>query len=105
MTLVRANSGVITQINVFTVPPGRQQPLLDQLAKAAAYARETPGWISANLHRSLDGTRVVNYAQSESIEAAQAVIERLKAGGFLDRDRDLGEAHPGLYEVVATFER
>jgi quinol monooxygenase YgiN len=105
MTLIRANSGVIAQINVFTVPPEGQQGLIDQLTKAVAYARREPGWLSANLHRSLDGTRVVNYAQSESIEAAQAVIERLKAGGFLDRNRDFGEAHPGLYEVVATFER
>jgi len=105
MTLIRANSGVITQINVFTVSPGGQQALIDHLAKAAAYARQEPGWLSANLHRSLDGTRVVNYAQSESVAAAQLVIERLRAGGFLDRNRDLGEAHPGLYEVVATFER
>jgi hypothetical protein len=105
MTLIRANSGVIAQINVFTVPPDGQQGLIDHLAKAAAYARQEPGWLSANLHRSLDGTRVVNYAQTESVEAAQAVIERLKAGGFIDRNRAFGEAHPGLYEVVATFER
>ena len=105
MTLVRANSGVITQINVFTVPPGRQQPLLDQLAKAAAYARETPGWISANLHRSLDGTRVVNYAQSESLEAAQRIIDRLREGGWLERNKSLGEARPGLYDVVFVLEK
>ena len=105
MTLIRANTGVITQINVFTVPHGGQQDLIDHLATAAEYARQTPGWLSANLHRSLDGTRVVNYAQSESLEAANAVIERLKQGGFLDRNREFGEAHPGLYEVVATFER
>ncbi|HEY2708923.1 MAG TPA: antibiotic biosynthesis monooxygenase [Caulobacteraceae bacterium] len=105
MTLISANTGIITQINVFTVPPGGQQPLIDQLAAAAAYAREAPGWISANLHRSLDGARVVNYAQSENLDAAQAVIQRLAAGGFLDRNRAFGDAHPGLYEVVATFER
>jgi len=105
MTLIRAHSGVITQINVFTVAPDRQQALIDHLGKVVACARQEPGWLSANLHRSLDGTRVVNYAQSESIAAAHAVIERLKAGGYLDRNRDFGEAHPGLYEVVATFGR
>lgn len=105
MPLIRANSGVITQINVFTVPPDRQQALIDHLSKAVACARQEPGWLSANLHRSLDGTRVVNYAQSESLAAAQAVIARLKAGGFIDRNRTFAEAHPGLYEVVATFER
>jgi quinol monooxygenase YgiN len=105
MTLIRAHGGVITQINVFTTPVGGQQALIDQLTKAVACAREEPGWLSANLHRSLDGTRVVNYAQSESLEAAQAVIERLKAGGFIDRNAALGHADPGLYEVVATFGR
>ena len=65
----------------------------------------TPGWISASVHRSRDGTRVVNYAQSESLEAATRIIDRLRAGGWLDRNKSLGEAHPGLYEVVFTLER
>lgn len=105
MVLIRANCGIVTQINVFTVQPGGQQALIEQLAKAAACAREEPGWLSASLHRSVDGTRVVNYAQSDSLQAAEAVIERLKSAGFIDRNRALGEAHPGLYEVVATFDR
>jgi hypothetical protein len=57
------------------------------------------------LHKSRDGTRVVNYAQSESPEAAQAVIDRLRSAGFLERNKALGEAHPGLYEVVFTLDR
>jgi hypothetical protein len=69
------------------------------------FAKETPGWLSASLHKSRDGTRVVNYAQSESVEAAQAVIGRLRSAGFLDRNKALGEAHPGLYDVVFTLER
>jgi hypothetical protein len=105
MPIIRAQSGVITQINIFTVPPEQQQGLIDHLAQAAACAREAPGWLSASLHRSLDGTRVANYAQSESLAAAQAVIVRLRSGGFLDRNRAFGEPHPGLYEVTATFER
>ena len=61
--------------------------------------------LSASLHRSRDGTRVVNYAQSESVEAARAVIGRLRSAGFMDRNKALGEAHPGLYDVVFTLER
>ncbi len=105
MTIIRANTGVITQINLFTVPPGGQQGLLDVLTEAVACAREEPGWMSASLHRSLDGTRVINYAQSQDMAAAEAVILRLKRAGFLDRNKAYGEAHPGLYEVVATFEK
>jgi heme-degrading monooxygenase HmoA len=103
--LIRAATGVITQINIFTVPEGGQQALIDHLAEAAAYARQEPGWLSASLHRSLDGTRVANYAQSESLDAARAVVARLTEAGFIDRNRRFGEAHPGLYEVAMTLER
>jgi heme-degrading monooxygenase HmoA len=105
MPIVRANTGIVTQINVFTVPEGEQQPLIDILSEAARFASDTPGWISASLHRSQDGTRVANYAQSESLEAAQAVIRRLRDGGWFARNKAAGEAHPGLYDAVFTLER
>src|SRR5205807_2367719 len=98
-------SGIITQINLFTVPEGGQQALIDLLSESTRFAKETPGWLSASLHKSRDGTRVVNYAQSESPAAAQAVIDRLRGAGFLGRNKALGEARPGLYDVVFTLER
>jgi len=103
--IIKANTGIVTQINVFTVPEGGQQALIDFLADAAEFASTTPGWISASVHRSHDGTRVVNYAQSESLEAAQRIIDRLRESGWLERNKALGEAHPGLYDVVFTLER
>lgn len=105
MPIIESANGVITQINLFTVPEGGQRAMLDQLAKGVAIARQTPGWLSASLHRSLDGRGVVNYAQSETLEAALAVIARLKDAGMIDRNRAFGAAHPGLYEVVETFGR
>jgi hypothetical protein len=105
MPVIRANTGIITQINLFTVPAGGQDALIELLSEAARFSRETPGWLSASLHKSCDGTRVVNHAQSESPAAAQAVIERLRDSGLLTRNKALGEAHPGLYEVVFTLDR
>jgi antibiotic biosynthesis monooxygenase (ABM) superfamily enzyme len=103
--IIIANTEIITQINVFTVPEGGQQALVESLAETAKAARTVPGWISASIHRSLDGTRVTNYAQTENREAAARVIDRLRENGWLDRNRAFGEAHPGLYEVVFTLER
>jgi hypothetical protein len=103
--VIKAHSGIITQINVFTVPDGGQQALIDLLAESATFASSIPGWLSASLHRSRDGTRVVNYAQSESPEAARLIIDRLRTAGFLARNKALGEPHPGLYDVVFTLER
>jgi Antibiotic biosynthesis monooxygenase len=104
MPLIRANAGIVTQINVLTVPEGGQQALIDHLTEAARFARDTPGWLSSSLHRSLDGTRVVNYAQSESPDAARRVVDRLRDAGLLDH-KGLGEANPGLYDVAFVLER
>ena len=37
---------------------------------------------------------VVNYAQSDGIDPALLVIERLRHAGFVDRNAALGEAYP-----------
>jgi hypothetical protein len=105
MPIITAGTGLITQINLFTVPAGEQQPLIDYLAGAAHAAREVEGWMSASLHRSLDGTRVVNYAQSVDRDAARRVFEHLQRKGLIEGNKCYGEAHPGLYEVALTLER
>ena len=64
----------VTLINVFTVDPTRQEELVDLLARATETSvRHAPGFISARLHRSLDGTKVTMYAQWQSREAYQAM--------------------------------
>ena len=105
MPIIVPNTPIVTQINVFTVPPHGQQPLIDNLVRAAGVASEVDGWLSASLHRSLDGTRVVNYAQSVDLDAARRVIAHLTERGLIDANHAFGAAHPGLYEVVHTFDR
>jgi hypothetical protein len=39
------------------------------------------------------------------MDAAQHVIRRLRDAGYFERNKALGEAHPGLYEVVFTLDR
>jgi hypothetical protein len=38
---IEANTGIVTQINVFTVPEGGQQALIDFLTEAARFASTT----------------------------------------------------------------
>ena len=90
MPKIEAHKGVVTQVNVFTVLPENQQALIDLLVDAANSVRDVPGWLSASLHRSLDGKQVVNYAQCESYEALEAVMSSLREGGFLERNKQLG---------------
>lgn len=105
MPRIIANSGVITQINVFDANPGRANDLITLLQEAARACSEVDGWMSANLHLSLDGQRVVNYAQCRDHEAWERVMTRLREGDFLARNKQLGVAHPGLYRPVFTLER
>ena len=64
MTRISQDQDVVTLINVFTVAPEDQQRLVDLLVEATEEAiSKQPGYVSANIHRSLDGTRVTNYVQ------------------------------------------
>jgi hypothetical protein len=104
MPSIESGRGIVTHINVFTVPRDKQQALVDSLIETVNVARNVPGWLSASVHRSFDGTQVVNYVQFESHAAAQAVLQQLAAGGYLKRNTELGTVAPGQYEVVYTAE-
>jgi len=94
----------VTLINVFTVDPTRQDELLDLLARATETSvRHAPGFISATLHRSLDGTKVTMYAQWRSRQAYQAMRQDPVVRSHFERVSAMAEFAPGMYEVVRTF--
>lgn len=67
MSTIKKGHDILTLINVFTVSPDKQQQLVDLLVEATEKTmRHLPGFISANIHRSFDAKKVVNYAQWKS---------------------------------------
>lgn len=57
----------IVLINVFTVAPAKQAALIALLNQATEEVmRHLPGFVSANIHRGLEGDKVANYAQWRS---------------------------------------
>ncbi len=101
MTRISQRGDVVTLINVFTVAPEDQQRLLDLLAEATeSVMRGLPGFVSANLHRSLDGTKVANYAQWRSREDFEAMLEDPEAAAHMREAAEIAEKfEPHLYEV------
>lgn len=78
-TLITVTAGAeqVTLVNVFTVDPARQTDLVDALdAATTKIFVNLPGFISANLHAGLDGTRVVNYAQWASEQHYSQALQR-----------------------------
>jgi quinol monooxygenase YgiN len=76
-TTISVDAPHVTLINVFTVAPQRQAELVDMLDRATTEVFvHLRGFHSANLHASLDGSRVVNYAQWASQEAFEVMLDR-----------------------------
>ena len=102
-TTISADNPVVTLINVFTVDPSQQQQLVELWQRATdEVLRHLPGFVSANVHRSFDGTRVVNYAQWESRETFQNMLANPDARPWLEQLAEIGTPAPVLCEVVST---
>ena len=106
MTRISEGGGVVTLINVFTVAPEDQQRLLDLLVEATESVMQgLPGFVSANLHKSLDGTRVANYAQWRSREDFEAMLTDPEAAAHMEEATRIAEKfEPHLYEVSSVHE-
>ncbi|MET0188359.1 MAG: antibiotic biosynthesis monooxygenase family protein [Pseudonocardia sediminis] len=93
----------ITLINVFTVDPSRQTELVDALDASTQKIFVTmPGFISANLHVGIDGTRVVNYAQWTSEQAYKNAMSRDDLREHLVEIASIAESYdPTLVHVHA----
>ena len=107
MTTIAENSGLVTLINVFTVEPRDQQALVDLLAHATETSvRGAPGFVSAALHRSLDGTRVTMYSQWRSAahyQRYQSTLAGPDAAPYVAQVLAIARFDPGMYEVVEVF--
>jgi antibiotic biosynthesis monooxygenase (ABM) superfamily enzyme len=105
-TTISADNPVVTLINVFTVEPSRQQQLVELWQRATdEVLRHLPGFVSANVHRSFDGTKVVNYAQWQTREAFQAMLANPDARPWLEQLAEVGAPAPVVCEVVSPTTR
>jgi quinol monooxygenase YgiN len=102
-TTITTDQDVATLINVFTVTRENQQPLVDLLVTATdEVMRHLPGFVSASIHASLDGTRVVNYAQWRGREDFQRMLENPAAREHMDAIGDMATFDPHLHEVSSV---
>ncbi|MEM8504080.1 MAG: antibiotic biosynthesis monooxygenase [Cyanobacteria bacterium P01_D01_bin.1] len=74
MATLDLDNKLITIIVLFRVKEGQQPEVVDRVKELFAIAKQQPGFVSANLHRSLDDVKVANYAQWED----EASLERFR---------------------------
>jgi quinol monooxygenase YgiN len=101
---IEQHSPHATLINVFTVDPERAAELAELLAAATEQVmRHLPGFVSANIHISTDGTRVVNYAQWDDAQAFQAMLQNPAARVHMEQAGALATSfEPRLYTVESV---
>jgi quinol monooxygenase YgiN len=104
MSTISKDNKVVTLVNVFTVGAENQQRLVDVLTDATEQTmKHLPGFVSASIHRSLDGGRVVNYAQWRSREDFAAMMRNPEAHPHMAAAAALAEFDPILCEVVESI--
>ncbi len=62
-----------------------------------------PGFVSANIHRSVDGVRVVNYAQWRRREDFEAMLKNPEAQMHMQPIMEIAKFDAHLYEVIETL--
>ena len=104
MIAISPSNSVLTVINVFSIAPENQARLIDLLTRATeSTVSLAPGFISASLHRSLDGAKVTMYAQWRSWDDYQRMRENSTASPFLTEALTFSSFDPGFYHVVRVF--
>lgn len=102
---ITPEADVLTMINVWTPAEGQQAAFVAMLE--TALSRELiaqPGFVSGNIHRSLDSAHVVMYAQWADQAALETFVAKLQSGQapemFAAFNAAVPDYHP--YTVTAT---
>ena len=102
---IDANSDVATLINIFEVEPEKQAELAKFLSEAADKVfRHQPGFVSVSIHCSLDGARIVNYAQWGSKQDIDRVLKNPEAQALSKQASAVAKSvSPAVYKVNSVY--
>jgi hypothetical protein len=105
MITITQDGNIVTLINVFSCEPENQQHLIDAWVQATDQTLgKLPGIISAALHRSKDGTRVVNYAQWKTSENWENLF-RIGTKSWFSEMGKYAKPDAHLYEVCYLLDK
>jgi heme-degrading monooxygenase HmoA len=103
MTEISQNNGIVTQITTVKLPAGKQDEVLDLMKERARFMAKQPGFVSISLHRSKDGSHVVNYIQWTDPQKLSAAHHSPEFRKKWPRFGEIAEEiEPCLYDVVLS---
>jgi heme-degrading monooxygenase HmoA len=104
-TTIEASANVVTLVNVFETTPDKQDELIQLLERATVeVVKHQPGFVSANIHRGLDGKHVANYAQWKTKDDFERMLKNPEAQHHMGKANALAKAAPVLYRVASVHQ-
>lgn len=94
------NDQYIYHFAEFRMQPENQPKMIELAQENVGKAMKLPGLVSANFHRSLDGTRVINYGQWSDKEAIENLKKQPGFGSETAYWEGIAENEHHLYELV-----
>ena len=101
MSEIAESNGICTQITTVKINPENQDEILRLMTERARFMAKQPGFVSVNLHRSKDGSHIVNYIQWTNEKKLTAAHQSPEFRKQWPRFGELvKEAEPCLYDVI-----
>jgi len=94
----------VVLINVFKCAPERQDELMELATALARAQRELEGFVSAALHRGVNGKVVANHAVWRSREDWKAMTRHPTVVAAMDPIMAIATFEPNLYEPGEVIE-
>jgi quinol monooxygenase YgiN len=106
VTTIDPTSELLTLINVYEVAPEKQAQLAELLAEVTEKVmRHQPGFVSVNIHRSVDGMHVANYAQWRSKEDFERILGNPEARARIEQLATVAKSvSPAVYRVSSVHQ-
>ena len=102
MATLSLDNSLTTVIIIFTVKPEQQQELIDIIKEFLNTVQTLPGFVSANLHKSIDGVKVANYAQWSSKDDFEAFINNQEVRAKASKLFEFDSPDTHVYEIVTS---
>lgn len=98
------DDSVVVLINIFKCEPRRQDALMEHLGVLARAQTTLPGFISATLHRGLNGRTVANHAVWRSADDWKAMTRHPEVVQAMGPILAVATFEPHLYEPGEVIE-
>ena len=102
MATLSLDNSLTTVIIIFQVKPEQQSELIEAIKEFLETVKTQPGFVSANLHKSIDGVKVANYAQWSSMDAFEAFRNNKEVQAKASKLFEFDTPDSHVYEIVTS---